>query len=233
MVTLDDAYDALGFKPPWDWEERVRERHGKRYVLDMPYEGDTDRRIGSSLHMLIELYLDLEKANRTVPVGARSKIKFCVICLNKQHAQGLRSHLAFLHQRLNKYVSLEQVEFTLFNDVDGIRGRLFPSWGVFCDHSVKEAAIGLERASGPYRYIRQIYPDPDQPNIFSCFDRDDNLICQTFGEEVNAILKSAECPIVFAGVASGRKSMRDIAYPAWSENQFQPNLRYMVPFEVV
>jgi hypothetical protein len=118
----------------------------------------------------------------------------------------------------------------LFNDVETLKGRVFSSWGVFCDHLVKEQSLGTLRATGPYRYIRRIRPDPTQEGVFSCFDRDDNLICQTFAQEVNSILKCAECPVVFTGLARG---IRDIAYPAWSENQFQPNLRYMVPFEVV
>jgi hypothetical protein len=239
-VTLDEAYAALGLRPPWDWEEYVRERHAAHYPKQRKLiaEGAYDRRIGSSTHMLVELYLDLEKANRTVSPMAVTKIRFVVNCLNKKHAQALKQQLALLHAQLGLYVNLDQVEFMSFNATN-VRGRRYPSWGIFCDHFVKENYDGefSQRATGPYRYIRRLKASViglamnySEPTI-QAYDRDDNLMLSMPMSEVNDVLKSSECPIEL-DLGNGSANYSSVSYPAWSEGVIKNTIHYTLAFNV-
>lgn len=229
-MTLDDAYARLGLKPPWEWEEHVRERHDARYANQRKVVGATayDRRIGSTLHMLIELYLDLENANRTVSPMVVTKIKFLVMCLNKGHAKEMKAQLAWLHQQLQLYVNLEQVDFTSFN-AESLRGRRFPSWGIFCDHFVKEQTNGADRATGPFRYIRQMTAVADGAVIAK--DRDDNVVCTMPFTEVNDVLKVAECPILL-DLGNGSVNYTPVSYPAWADGAVRACINYTQAFQV-
>jgi hypothetical protein len=234
-VTLDDAYTRLGLKPPWEWEERVRERHDARYATQRKVVGATayDRRIGSTLHMLIELYLDMEKANRTVSPMVVTKIKFLVMCLNKGHAKEMKNQLAWLHQQLPLYVNLGQADFIPFN-AESVRGRRFPSWGIFCDHHVKEQVSGGDRATGPFRYIRRMTAGDSilgYDGTVNAFDRDENLVCTMPFTEVNDVLKVAECPILL-DLGGGSVDYTPVSYPAWADGAVSSCINYTQAFQV-
>ena len=240
-MTLDDAYQALGLKPPWEHEERIRDRHAAQFAkqLRARTQQSYDRAIGSTQHMLIELYLDLEQANRTVSPTDIGKIKFLVVVLNESMANSLRQQLAFLHSQLKLYVSLSQVKFLPYNKMESLRGSRLPSWGVFCDNSVKENILDLDRPSGPFRYIRRLVAKQNismggfhgVPEEFEAFDRDDNLVCRLPNLEINDILKGAECPIIM-GVGHTARNYEPVSYPAWSEDHFQSTLNYKPQFKV-
>jgi hypothetical protein len=183
--------------------------------------------------MLIELYLDLEKANRTVSPMVVTKIKFLVVCLNKNHAEMMKRQLAWLHQQLQLYVNLEQVDFTPFN-AESVRGRRFPSWGIFCDHHVKEQANNGNRATGPFRYIRRMTAEAHgsmYDQTVNAYDRDDNVICTMPFTEVNDVLKVAECPIRL-DLGGGSSNYTPVAYPAWSEGAVKTCINYTQAFQV-
>lgn len=233
-MLLDDAYQALGLKPPWDHEERIRDRHEAQFAkrVRMRTQGSYDRAIGSTQHMLIELYLDIERANRLVNPMSVGKIKFLVVVLNKTMSRQLQQKLAFLHEQLNLYVSLKQVQFIPYHMMESLRGKKFPSWGVFCDNSVKENILDLERANGPYRYIREIHPSPTMEDVFDCSDRDANLVCSVVKSEVNDILAVAECPITFTTAPLATSGYKPVSYPAWAKDEFLSSLIYRMPFQV-
>ena len=239
-MTLDEAYEDLGLKPPEEWEEHVRERHASHYSKQrkLVAEEAYDRRIGSTTHMLVELYLDLEKANRTVSPMSVTKIRFVVMCLNKTHAAELKRQLAWLHQQLGLYVNLGQVEFLSFNATN-LSGRRYPSWGIFCDHHVKENFNGefQQRATGPYRYIRSLKAghigpamNYSQPTV-QAYDRDDNLVCSMPMGEVNDVLKTCECPIQL-DLGNGSVNYSPVTYPAWSEGAIKSTINYTLAFNV-
>ena len=238
-MDLDDAYQALGLKPPWDHEERVRERHDAQSAkrLGAVTQQSYDRAIGSTQHMLIELYLDLERANRTISPMDVGKINFLVVVLNKVMAEELKRKLTFLHSQLNLYVNVDQVRFMPHNRLEALRGhRKFPSWGIFCDNSVKENVLDLDRPSGPFRYIRRLQAIntigqwSGITEEWEAFDRDNNLVCRLPNLEINEILKGSECPIVM-GIASG-PTYDPVAYPAWSEEPILSLINYKSPFQL-
>ena len=228
-VLLETAYMGLGFKLPWVWEENTRSRTTTHHFWG------SNRNIGSTYHMLIELYLDMDRCSNEVPLGIQHRVQFVVICLNQHHAESLESRLAFIHRRLSLRVNLRQVEFRVFNNVN-LAGSQFVSWGVFCDHMVKEQALGLERAANPYRFIREIKMSPVKEGMFDCYDRENKLVCQTYASEINDILKTSECPVTFT--VEPKNSMHfggraaATAYPAWAEKPFQDILTYKPQFEV-
>lgn len=239
-MTLDEIYVRLKLKPPWEWEEHVRTQHAARYAQQrqlVPAESH-DRRIGSTTHMLTELYLDLEKANRTVSPMAVTKIRFVVMCLNSSHAKAMQQQLEWLHKQLGLYVNLAQVEFVAFNATN-IRGRRFPSWGIFCDHYVKEHHDGEheQRSIGPYRYIRRLKAGSigpamnyGQPTV-QAYDRDNNLMCSMPVSEVNDVLKSAECPVEL-DLGNGSTSYSPVSYPAWSDGAIKSTINYTLAFNL-
>ena len=242
-MLLDDAYQALGLKPPWDHEDRVRERHDARFAkrLGVQTQQSYDRAIGSTQHMLIELYLDIERANRTVNPMNVGKITFLLVCLNRDMAEELKRKLTFLHSQLNLYVNVDQVRFLPHNMLETLRGvSKIPSWGIFCDNSVKENVLDLDRPSGPFRYIRKLQATKCLPSVgghhsvtteWEAFDRDDNLVCTLPNLEINEILKGSECPIVM-GITTGGLPYEPVAYPAWSEEPLNHLINYRTPFKV-
>lgn len=237
-MTLDDAYQALGLKTPWDHEERIRERHEQRYAKELQArpQQSYDRAIGSTQHMLIELYLDVEKANRTVSPMLTPKISFLVVTLHRDMAEELKRKLTWLHSQLKLYVNLEQVRFVPHNMADSLRGRKFPSWGVFCDNSVNENVAHRDRPTGPFRYIRKLVAQTmsNGTKQYEAYDRDDSLLCTLTDSEINEILKDAECPIVLNTGLLTPSSLhyKPVAYPAYSEEPFLTFIHHKAPFDV-
>lgn len=236
-MTLDDAYQALGLKPPWDHEQRIRDRHELRYARELQArpQQSYDRAIGSTQHMLIELYLDVERANRTVSPINSPKISFLVVTLHRDMAEELKRKLTWLHSQLQLYVNLEQVRFVPHNMIDSLRGRRFPSWGVFCDNSVNENVANRDRPIGPFRYIRKLEARPSaQGKRYEAYDRDGNLLFMIPDAEINDILKDAECPIILNTglLAPSSMNYKPVAYPAYSEEPILPLIQHKAPFDV-
>jgi hypothetical protein len=196
--------------PPWDWEDKMR-RHDA-------FPRETNRRIGSTTSMLIELYLDLDSAHREISPIHYDRIQFAVICQNPSMTMGF---LHWIHQKLNLSVNLHKVDWGSSQELAKKRGRFLPSWGVFCDHHVKEISLGTERPYGPFRYIRALTERP-VTRIFDAFDRDGNLILTVPHEEVNDILRIAECPIQL----KVKGSKNPVVYPAWSESPLAQQIQH-------
>lgn len=181
---MSEAYERLGLYHPVEFARGVS--------LD-----SSARMAGTTTHMLVELYLDLERALRSVGLSDEHKVKFLLVCLDRSQAHRLRDLLRDIHQCLGLDVDLRQVTYFPHEASDVLlRGSRYYSWGVFCDHSVKERE-GRLRNVGPYGLVRTIaFLRRDR---YEALDRDGRRVCVLTYEGKEGLLDNATCPVTFKG----------------------------------
>lgn len=197
QMRLAQAYQKLQWGEPLAYE---------RAALGDTAPPAQVRGIGTSAHMLIELYLDMYAA-RSAQFG---RPQFLVECLHPEQGSYLREWLETIHGALDLDVSLDCVQFfPRKKNLDILRGRVWYSWAVFCDHSVKEEnAYHVERNVGPYGLIRRLSPEKGRKHPFwKAYDRDGRFIVALTEEGKSELMDTATCPITLGGV-------RPTTYPA-------------------
>jgi len=197
-MKLADAYERLQWGAPLSFERAAL--GGENDAPTFP------RGIGTSVHMLIELYLDIHRS-RTSQFG---RPYFLVRCLSSGQGRELRDWLSRIHHRLDLDVDLDRVRFSpTSGGTERIRGEIWYSWAIFCDHSVKEEdTVGADRNVGPYGLIRRLEPDNSRIRPFwRAYDRDDRYIGALTDNGKSDLMDTATCPITLGGT-------RPTTYPA-------------------
>lgn len=159
------------------------------------------RGIGTSGQMLLELYLDMHRVNRS---SLHPPVQFLTLCLSANHARHLRNELSFIDRRLGLHVNLDFVRFWPYkNNVDHLRGDTWYSWAVFCDHAVKEVeGWRADRNTCPYSFARRVAPFGEH---WTAYDRDGGLVGALTSRGKNELIDRATTPItvdVGAGLAT-------------------------------
>lgn len=213
-MELAEAYERLNFAPPVAYEQAI---------LAMGTEGL--RRIGTSMRTMIELYLDLALARKAVPIRDRHRVRFLCVCLSPLQAEYLAKQLAFVHEALSLDVDLERVRFFPYDARDSIiRGDSYYTWGVFCDHAVKELS-GAQRNYGPYGLVRYVEKIGD--DVFEARDRDGCKLCLLTKDGAHELLDETTCPITYdpGGAAP-------TTFGAWMRGDLQQCIRMQKAFDL-
>lgn len=215
-MKLAEAYSRLQFVPPLEHERRVAAVGERR---------DPFRRFGTSARMLMELYLDLEVATRRTGSQHLPKIKFLCVCLSPHQADYLRNELTSIHKTLNLDVDVARVRFFVHNgNVLRLVEHRYRTWGVFCDHAVKELA-GTERPYGPYALVRTIRREGD---TYAALDRDGRHVCRLTCSGKNDLVSASSSPIHY--YESPRVS--GTTFPAWTHRDARDAFRVKKAFEL-
>jgi hypothetical protein len=160
--------------------------------------------------MLVELYLDLDLATKAAGLRDPARVRFIVICPQPQVGRYLLDWLRTIHEKLKLDVDLGRVTFFSISDRSNrLRGIPWRSWGVFCDHTVKEQE-GFERPRGPYGLIRRVIQGDG--GSWEAFDRDHRHVCRLTQNGVDALIDAATCPITCVS----RNGTPAVTFPAWS-----------------
>lgn len=199
-MRLREAYDRL------EWGDTVSyERAG---IQRARRHGFGARGVGTSAHMLIEMYLDMDRAYRAA--GPReAPAEFLVVCPHVQLGRYLRGWLETIHRRLGLDVETSRVRFMPLDQVARVaRERRWYSWAVYCDHAVKDG--GRKRNLIPYRFVRSV-------ERVSCGwqarDRDGDKVCELTDEGCTALADAATCPLTMLGGES------PATYPAYQDSR--------------
>lgn len=155
------------------------------------------RGIGTSAHMLIELYLDMARSQSAYDGHA----EFLVECTSSQQGRQLRELLEHIDQVLNQGVDLGRVRFwPTGNTSDRLRGVRWFSWAIFCDHAVKEKGQNKgDRNMGPYGLVRRLEPHPGSEPLWEAYDRDGEFLGLLTEEGKAELVDMATCPITLGG----------------------------------
>lgn len=209
-MKLSEAYEKLQWGNPV-----VFERHG---IRNAAAHGHEPVNIGTSAHMLIEMYLDMDRSLREggsqVPPA-----DFLVVCTGKPVGKYLRRWLTKIHGELRLDVDLKRVHFFPHDDsVERLRGITWYSWAVFCDHAVKEFE-GHERNMGPYRLVRSVEPFE---GIWIARDRDGRRICHLTESGMNELAKATTCPYT---IVHDDMLNTEVTYPAIEHEELNPLFR--------
>lgn len=211
-MKLSEAYDRLQWGNPIVFERagmRTAEVHGHPPV-----------NIGTSAHMLIEMYLDMHEAGRNF---VRPSADFLVICQDCQSGQYLRRWLERIHHTLGLNVAPAQdVRFFPLEggNLEMLRGIKWYSWSVFCDHAVKEDD-SLERNTGPYRLVRGVQQFQDH---WIARDRDDRQVCRLTKKGVDELIEASTSPITMY-------TKSPVTYPAYQAEFLNSRVRLKRSFE--
>jgi len=216
VMTLSAAYERLQWGTPVAYE-----RLGLQKVTE---EGHPLRNLGTSAHMLVELYLDMDRSLRIG--GLRTPpANFLVVCRNGESGRYLRNWLATIHASLALNVDLARVHFFgLGQNPDRLGGQVWYSWAIFCDHFVKER-FGLERNIGPYRLVRSIEP---LDGVWVARDRDDEILCHLTAKGMNEVADAATCPYT---LIQDDLVNTQVTYPAIQHDDLNPLIRLRRSFE--
>jgi hypothetical protein len=193
-MRLADAYEKLQWGAPLAHERAVM---GKAQQQGPVFP----RGIGTSAHMLIELYLDMHKDQRD-PLNRAAQ--FLVVCKSGEQGQYLRGWLVRIHRVLDLNVDLDRVRFWPYGrDPDKLRGDKWYSWAIFCDHAVKWVEED-DRNTGPYALVRRLSPTerhvkPGEPPNWKAYDRDGRFLGLLTDAGKNDLLDQATCPITLDG----------------------------------
>jgi hypothetical protein len=208
-MSLDAVYAKLGLDPALEWETK------SGVQPDVGWDDLGKRRTGTTLQMLVEMYLDLYEANRRVGLQERHKVKFLCITLHRNQSHELRKTFENIHSHLQLDLLLKQVKFITADKIehDQLRGSRFYSWAVFCDHSVKETN-GLARNDGPFRFTRTL--EKQGEDRWMAFDRDGEIIGLVDGESQKEILQASPCPIT----VSYQTRVKPTTYPGFMNAEF-------------
>lgn len=159
---------------------------------------DVYRGIGTSAHMLIELYLDMV-ASQT---SEFARPEFLVLATTRQQASYLREWLLRVDEALDLDVDIDRVSFFPMNmSLDRLRARTWFSWAIFCDHAVKEHRE-TDRNVGPYGLIRRLDPFHKvvrQKPTWRSYDRDGKFLGVLTEAGKRDLMDTATCPITLGG----------------------------------
>jgi len=181
-MQLSEAYERLEWDTPLTFE-----RAGMRGAAA---RGHGLRHLGTSAHMLIELYLDMERAARVIGVRAPGT-EFVVVCKDVAAGRYLRRWLETVHTTLNLDVDPRRVRFLPIDaNMDRLRGLRWYSWAVFCDHAVKDD--DQDRNVGPYRLVRTLERHGDW---WAALDRDGKRVCKLTDQGKRELADAATCPL--------------------------------------
>jgi len=178
-MRLTDAYRTL------QWSAYERKARGY------------PRGVGTSAHMLIELYLDMARSQSAHDGHA----EFLVECTSSKQGRELREWLEHIDQVLDQGVDLGRVRFwPTGNNSDRLRGVRWFSWAIFCDHAVKERGHPeADRNMGPYGLVRRLEPRSGQETLWEAYDRDDQFLGLLTEEGKTELIDMAACPITLGG----------------------------------
>lgn len=211
-MKLHEAYERLGLLSPLEHERRA-----SRTVL-WP-DGPQRRLTGSSMLTLVEMYLDHERALRSVGYSSSHRVKFLFVCLSPEHGNTMRDSLRHIHSVLDLDVDLTQVIFFPHDGAEHVvRGTSFRSWGIFCDHSVKERE-GYDRPLGPYGLVRTIRAEGD--GSYAALNRDDGLVCRLTEKGSHDLISHSTCPIHF----QPSPKVSATTYPPWTRKDLEFTFR--------
>ena len=218
-MKLADAYERIRLKPLVPFER------GEGVLVRRAVGGVGIRGIGSSVHMLVELYLDLADALREVALWERHRVRFLVVCLDHHQARDFRGVLEQIHGTLDQDVALDQISFfPETSDEQRLRGYEWHSWGVFCDHAVKERH-DLERSVGPYRLVRSLERGS---SAWVARDRDGGLVCHLTDDGMRDLVDASPCPITYRP----DPKVVPVTYPAWSSFGDRIDIRLTRAFQL-
>lgn len=196
-MRLDEAYERLEWDTPLAFE---RAALGETVARSRP------RHVGTSAHMLIELYLDMERASRVLV----REDDFVVVCNDVEQGRYLREWLETIHAKLGLPVDTKRVLFLpLTRDFERLRGTWFRSWAVYCDHAVKH---DHDRNLGPYRLIRSV-SRRGPGSRWEAFDRDANRVCKLTDRGMREMADAATCPLTIY------QKGRGTTYPAYQGSE--------------
>jgi len=200
-MLLREAYERLEWGKPLAFERAALQRAQRH--------GDGPRQVGTSAHMLIEMYLDMERARRT-GLGAVQPTEFVVVCTRLEVGRYLRRWLETIHGVLQLDVEPERVLFLPLDRMERhCPGRSWYSWAVYCDHTVKDES--RQRNLGPYRYVRTVTWVGDG---WEATDRDENVICRLTDRGRRDLADAATCPLTIL------RHERGTTYPAYQESEY-------------
>ena len=217
-MRLEEAYERIRLKSPLSFE-----RSATGAPLAFQFGA---RRIGSSVHMLVELYLDLADAVQEVGLQDRHRVRFLVVCLHRDQGIYLREALHGIHGVLEADVDLyRQVTFFPENaNPNRLRGLDWYSWGIFCDHAVKERQ-DLDRSLGPYRLVRSL----ERGNkAWTTRDRDGRVVCHLTDDGMRELVDATPCPVTYRP----HPKVPPVTYPAWFKHRNKINVRLTRAFQL-
>jgi hypothetical protein len=215
-MRLSEAYGRLELAHPVQHERRVLEEC--EGVL-------STRRLGTTVRTLVELYLDLERATKSIGWTNANRVKFLYVCLHPAQGRQLRQELQRIHGVLDLDVDPLRVQFFPHDGPDRlIEGYGFYSWSIFCDHSVKELG-GHERTFGPFGLVRSIQRRGD---VYTAYDRDGHRVCLLTKQGTDDVISHSTCPITF----SPDRDVSSITFGAWSRNDLVSAIRMKEAFEL-
>lgn len=220
-MTLHEAYERLGLLSPVE-----HERTASRRMVFPDGTESAPRRTGASMRTIVEMYLDHERAVRSVGYVNSHKVKFLFVCLGSEHGEILRRYLREVHEVLDLDVDPAQVRFFPHDgNANAVRGTRYRTWGVFCDHTVKERQ-GFERPLGPYGLVRTIRGQQD--GIFAALDRDDRLVCKLTEKGSHDLISHSTCPVHFQPAPD----VSSTTYPAWERKDILECFRLARAYEL-
>jgi hypothetical protein len=183
-MLLREAYERLEWDNPLAFERASLQRWAGRPEVQGP------RHVGTSAHMLIEMYLDMERAYR-IGGAAQAPPEFVVVCKDVRAGKYLRRWLETIHGTLNLDVDTARVRFLPLSKMEEhIRGRWWFSWAIYCDHAVKDDE--QERNLGPYRLVRALVR---RDGRWEARDRDANVVCRLTDKGRTDLANAATCPV--------------------------------------
>ena len=106
-----------------------------------------------------------------------------------------------------------------------VRRHLYRTWGVFCDHAVKELN-GSERTFGPYGLVRSI--DRETRGQYTARDRDGKRVCLLTKKGVDDLIKQSTCPVQFGP----SPDVAPTTFGAWTRPDLKMAFRMARPFEL-
>jgi hypothetical protein len=215
-MKLSEAYEKLQWGSPV-----VFERAGIRTAAAHGHEPVS---IGTSAHMLIELYLDMDRSLREggsmVPPA-----DFLVVCKDIDTGKYLRRWLTKIHGILRLDVDPKRVHFFPHTDsTERLRGTVWYSWAVFCDHEIKEFH-GHERNMGPYRFVRSVEPFDD---VWVARDRDGRRLCHLTSDGMDELAKATTMPYT---ILHDDLVNTEVTYPAPEHEELNQLIRLRRSFE--
>lgn len=224
-MRLDEAYRLLNLRPVLEHETEVMRR--------LIPQASRITGIGTTTRMLIELYLDLVEASDRVGYGNLHRLRFVVVCRNLSDVALLRTRLKDIHGVLKMGVDVACVSFFPHDgSADWFRQVSYCTWGVFCDHAVKEAA-GNERIFGPQALVRSVL-QVRKPGRFKCHyearDRDGELVCNLTPSGMDDLVNHSTCPVHFCNptVATNQK----VTFAAWSRRGLEAHVHMREAFNL-
>lgn len=205
-MKLADAYGRLQWGTPTTYEQT--QTRNLRDVAKIPPN------IGTSAHMLIELYLDMAADHHTKPA------QWLVVCADTGDAKYLRKWLGRIDDELQLPVQVDRVLFfpLVPGNAEILRGYTWYSWAIFCDHSVKEND-GHERNLAPYRFVRSVEP---VDGFWIARDRDHDVVCHLTNEGMNELVDAATCPVT---IIHDDMINTEVTYPAIEDRRLNGHVR--------